>query len=235
MNKKTISTVIITLLVALGLTAFSKSYLLENTLSTPQKIVINTVEEYDDGMSINGKTIHEIDKNNNIIYTHTDGDLGGVSIYYKINGNSVDVYSKVNTDKKFLVDKNINIDETPVNSILNLSKLNDTVEKRKIEKKNNSFNNTKKLSDMNNYERDLFITNIENSIDKVNEFEKETENIKLTMDSSHKIEKATIDKTEFAKLIHYLNKDIEEALPVKLVHKLTYDYNTKVNLSIPLN
>lgn len=161
--------------------------------------------------------------------------MGGVSIYYKINGNSVDVYSKVNTDKKFLVDKNINIDETPVNSILNLSKLNDTVEKRKIEKKNNSFNNTKKLSDMNNYERDLFITNIENSIDKVNEFEKETENIKLTMDSSHKIEKATIDKTEFAKLIHYLNKDIEEALPVKLVHKLTYDYNTKVNLSIPLN
>lgn len=90
----------------------------------PYKIEIETkIDDNGEKRLIHGKTIHRIDLLNNIIYTHTGGDLGGIDVYYKIKGEKVDVYYKENDMNKYEFLSDVSINETPIRNILNLTKL----------------------------------------------------------------------------------------------------------------
>lgn len=210
-------------------------------------IEIRTERKSADGNVVVGNTVHSLDLENKIVRTVTNGDLGGVEVYYKMKPNKVDVYMKNSDENKFTLYSDLNVSETALPSILSLFDIEETyadvVEVSKETKDDKILS-----SDNVNRDYNTMMVNAKKEFKKVSKlndnslvtkdvlnFKEKADKIEIQKDvSSDRVESAKIDQTEFSILSHLMNGEDANKMPTKVEHDIKYNYGSEETIKLPI-
>ncbi|MEG0249581.1 MAG: hypothetical protein RR561_00505 [Peptostreptococcus sp.] len=221
------------------------------TQSISKKIIMKEFQKYDDSSEYTGTREYIFDLKNNLIYAKIKNKIGEVEFYYKIRGKKVDMYSKNIGDKEFILEKNIDIANSPVQGILDRFNIQNSEEFVELDNQKESekyktlinkklMNNTSKvsLSKMSEEDRNKLLEDFKKPVDNYEKFAKENRDITILIDKkTNRVVKVTENITENSLLNYYMAGGSEsgEKMPTETRVESNYYYDDIKKISIPQN